>query len=166
MPEVFRTGRTNVTKIILPFLLGPFAVVFAWVAVQAAVHEGRSSIFGSTVSGAVALLFGFLAVSFLLDWLNSFVGLSPEGLLWQNRYRRQLFIPWSAVKGVVITHWGKSGEASIRYLDTRGRMRKKALWQNTMMSVRDDPLFQAILRYKTFPSRRERWAGFQEIYEE
>ena len=165
-PEVFRTGRT-LPRAVIPFMLSALAVVLAlglirlWANDICAHRINEGDVFGSVVMGIVALLAGFLTVLLILDRRTSFVSLGPEGLIRCNWRGRRLILPWSAVKRMTITDWGENTSLAIHYLDPEHRMRKKRLMEWDV-----EPLKEAIMRHKAFANRRERFAGFHEIYEE
>jgi len=160
MSEVFRTGR-SVPSIVLAayvFFFASVSIGLAW----ASANNIRTNVFGSCVFAALSLLFGFLAVYLVLYWLNSFVSLSREGVLWQGWYRQQGFIRWTGVKRVVITDWPRITTLAIDYLDPEGHIRRRKLAAGGFLVA---PPQEAIMRYKAFPNRRRRFAGLQEVYE-
>jgi len=112
--------------------------------------------------------FGLLAAYLVRYRRNSFVMVSAEGIVRQDWRRRQLVLPWSAVKRLIVAHGADARSLVVYYLEPRGRVRRAILGGGSPAygdSV--EPLKQAILRYKSFPRfRRAGWVDQHEVYEE
>ena len=173
--EVFRTG-VNAMTAMLPPVLGAFAaltitglVVFVFTEMLPSRHPRVQDIAGWFLFLAIAVGLAFWAVCLIRDRRNSFVRVSAEGILRQDWRRRQLVLPWSAVKRLVVHSLSQGGHSlAIHYLDGQGRTRKATLFMgDELYGDSIDSLKQAIMRYKAFPNRRKRWwVSSQEIYEE
>ncbi|NIO75387.1 MAG: hypothetical protein GTN69_05785 [Armatimonadetes bacterium] len=161
--KIFWTGRTVGVRLIglaaCFFAVGiPFAFAFEYL---------QKEYVGTTAISRAATMLGVLILTVVSVWLarwaflqrrNACVIVQENGLVRQNWQRHGLFIPWDAVKELVLTEIESGTELAIKYLDDQGTLRKALLLTDSVYAgpKSTDALSKSILQYKTLPRESQR----------